>query len=140
MSQENVEIIRRGTDAYNRRAFQEAVLYMDPEIEWDMSRVQVPEPGVYRGFDGLLTFLSSWDEGWEAHVIDPEEFIDAGDQVVLISRQLGRGKMSGIDVEQQLAQVWTLRDKKIVRMTAYPSKADALEAVGLSEQDAHADS
>jgi ketosteroid isomerase-like protein len=73
-------------------------------------------------------------------VIDPEEFIDAGDQVVLISRQLGRGKMSGIDVEQQLAQVWTLRDKKIVRMTAYPSKADALEAVGLSEQDAHADS
>jgi ketosteroid isomerase-like protein len=134
MSEENVEIIRRATDAYNRRDSQEAVLYMDPEIEWDMSRIQVPEPGVYRGFGGLLTFLESWDESWEAHEIEPQEFIDAGDQVVLISRQLGRGKMSGVDVEQQLAQVWTLRDKRIVRMTAYPSKADALGAVGLSEQ------
>jgi uncharacterized protein len=140
MSQENVEIVRRSTDAYNRRAFDDAAPDMDPGIEWDMSRVPIPEAGVYRGFAGLLTFLGLWDESWESHQIEPQEFIDAGDQVISISRQLGRGRVSGVEVEQQIAQIWTLRDRKIVRMEMYPSRAEALEAVGLSEQDAHPDS
>jgi ketosteroid isomerase-like protein len=133
MSQENVEIVRRATDAYNRRDFEEATRWIDPEIEWDMSKVEVPDPEVYRGFAGLRTFLQLWQESWEWLELEPLEFIEAGDRVVSVVRQLGRGRLSGAEVEQRFGQVWALRDGKIVRMEMYPDREAALEAAGLSE-------
>jgi hypothetical protein len=133
MSRENVEIVRQATYAYNRGAFEEAIVWMDPEIEWDMSRVQVPDPGVYRGFDGLRIFHNSWDESWASLELEPQEFIAAGDQVVSVVRQLGRGRLSGAEVEQSFAQLWTLRDGKIVRMEMHPNREAALEAAGPRE-------
>jgi ketosteroid isomerase-like protein len=133
MSQENVEVVRRATDAYNRGNLQEAASWIDPEIEWDMSRVEVPDPGVYRGLDGMQTFFSSWDESWGSSELEPQEFIDAGDHVVSVVRQVGRGRTSGVEVEQTIIQVWTLRGGKLVRMEMYPDRDAALEAVGLRE-------
>ena len=133
MSRENVELVRQTTDAYNRRDFEAAIKWMDPAIEWDMTRVQVPDPGVYRGLDGVRDFHNSWDESWDWLELEPEEFVDAGDRVVSVMRQAGEGKLSGAEVEQHFAQVWTLRDAKIVRMEMYPSRKAALEAVGLRE-------
>lgn len=128
MSRENVEIVRRSTEAYNRGDLEEASSFMDPGIEWDMSRVPVPDPGVYRGFDGLQAFSESWDESWEATDLQPEEFIEVGDQVVAVIRQVGRGRLSGADVEQRFAQLWTLRDGKIVRMEMHPNREAAVAA------------
>jgi uncharacterized protein len=133
MSQENVEIVRQAIDAYNREAFEEAIAWMDPEIEWDMSRVEVPDPEVYRGFDGLQTFHNVWKESWEWLELEPQDFIETGEQVVTLVRQIGRGRLSGAEVEQRFAQLWTLRDGKIVRMEMYPDKESALEAAGLRE-------
>jgi len=133
MSRENVEVVRRATDAYNRGALEEAAKWMDPEIEWDMSRVEVPDPDVYRGVDGMLAFHRSWEESWESQDLEPQELIEAGDQVVSVIRHVGRGKLSGAEVEQRFAQLWTVRDGKIVRMEMYPDREDALEAVGLPE-------
>jgi ketosteroid isomerase-like protein len=130
MSQENVEIVRQATDAYNRGALEEAFVWMDPEVEWDMSGVDVPDPGVYRGFDGLRSFQDSWDESWAAQELEPQEFIEAGDKVVSVVRQLGRGRLSGAEVEQRFAQLWTLRDGKIVRMEMHPTRDAALKAAG----------
>jgi ketosteroid isomerase-like protein len=129
--EDNVEIVRRATAAYDRGAFEEAAGWMDPAIEWDMSRVPVPEPEVYRGLDGLAAFTEVWQESWAALDLDPEEFIDAGDRVVSVVRQAGRGRVSGVEVEQRFAQVWTLRDGRIVRMDMYPDRGAALKAVGL---------
>jgi ketosteroid isomerase-like protein len=98
-----------------------------------MSRVEVPDPGLYRGLDGMQSFLNSWDESWESSDLEPQELIEAGAQVVSVIRQLGRGRLSGVEVEQTLAQVWTLRGAKIVRMAMYPDREAALEAVGLRE-------
>ncbi len=69
-----------------------------------------------------------------------DAFHDAGDKVVAIVRQRGKSKAGGLPVEMAFAQVWTMRDGKTSRMEAYANPAEALEAVGLSEQDAHADS
>jgi hypothetical protein len=71
MSEENVEIVRQATEAYNREAFEEAIAWMDPEIEWDMSRVQIPDPEVYRGFEELQTFHNVWKESWEWLELEP---------------------------------------------------------------------
>jgi ketosteroid isomerase-like protein len=137
MSQENVEIVRRATEAYNRRDFAESIRWVDPEVEWDMSRIEVPEAEVYRGYDGLRTFSQRWDESWESVTVAPEEFIDAGNKVISVVHQVGRGKASGVEVDQRFAQLWTLRDGKIIRMEMYRDREAALEAAGLSEQDTH---
>ena len=132
MSRENLEIVRRATDAYNRHDFEEASRWMDPELEWDMSRVEVPDPGVYRGFDGLATFVKLWEESWEALELAPEEFIEAGEQAVSVVRQFGRGRLSGAEVEQRFAQLWSFRNGKIVRMEMYPDRQAALAAAAES--------
>jgi ketosteroid isomerase-like protein len=134
MSSENVEIVRRGTDAYRRGALEEASHWTHPEIVWDMSRLQVPDAGVYRGFEGLLTFFNRWQESWESLELEPLEYIEAGDQVVTVIRQSGRGRLSGAEVEHRFAQLWTLRDGKIVRMVMYPDREAALEAADTTER------
>ena len=73
--------------------------------------------------------------------IEAERIIDLGDdRVLVLSPQTARGKLSGAPFEHELAELITLEDGKIVRMTSYWHRTEALEAVGLSEQDAHSDS
>jgi ketosteroid isomerase-like protein len=134
MASENVEIVRTATEAYVRGAFDQAARWLDPEIEWDTTNVQVPDPAVYRGFDELLEFLRTWDETWESLETEPLEYLEVGEQVISVLRQTGKGKLSGVGVEQYLAQVWTLRAGKLLRMVMYPSREAALEAVEQTER------
>ena len=55
-----------------------------------------------------------------------------------LSHTWARASGSRIEISQDLTHVWTLRDRKVIRLDTYSTKAEALEAVGLSEQDAHA--
>jgi len=134
MSSENVETVRKCTEAYRRGDFEEATAWMSPDIEWDMSGVQMPDAAVYRGFEGLTRFREQWEESWESTVLEPQEFIDAGDQVVAVIRQSGRGKLSGADVEHGFAQLWTLREGVIVRMAIHPDRETALAAAETAER------
>jgi uncharacterized protein len=138
MSQENVEIVRRGFEIFNRggpEAMWSSGLW-SPEIVWDTSPSGVPGLGVYRGYDEVRSaFEDNWFtafpfEEWEIVV---EELIDHGDQVIAMSRQRGRGASSGVAAELEQAHVFTLRDGKVVRFDSYLDRSKALEAVGLSE-------
>ena len=75
------------------------------------------------------------NEVFDDYQMAPEEFIDAGgDQVLVFSREGGRGKGSGAAVQTHpTAHLWTLRDGKAIRMQSYWDRADALKAVGLQE-------
>jgi ketosteroid isomerase-like protein len=140
MSQENVELVRKLFEVYNERSFAENAELVDPEIVWDLSRLELPEGTPYTGRLELSGFVETWEDGFESEHVEAEEILDAGDRVVVLVRHRGRGRLSGIDVDQTYAMVWTLRDRRAVRMDMYPSHSEALEAVGLSEQDGHADS
>jgi ketosteroid isomerase-like protein len=59
--------------------------------------------------------------------------VDAGDRVIVMVHHSGRGRISGAEVDQRLAMVWTLRGGRAVRMDMYPTREDAVEAVGLPE-------
>ena len=83
--------------------------------------------------EGYAEFMSSWMEPWSEWEFEPLEFLDAGDDVVVVALQRGKPKSGGPTVVMQLAQVWTVRDGTLVRMRMYASKAEALEAVGLAE-------
>jgi ketosteroid isomerase-like protein len=132
MSQENVEVIVRAFEV--ARTDPESFLtFCDPEIEWDESRF-MPEPRLYHGHDGVREFWRGWAGTWEDFEAEVEQAIDAGDEAVVVHvRIAGRGRASGAPVALRFGQVWTVRDGKIVRMLTFPTFAEALEAVGLSE-------
>ncbi|MGH2926467.1 MAG: nuclear transport factor 2 family protein [Solirubrobacterales bacterium] len=133
MSQENVEIVAGGYEYFaENQDLQEEIV--DPDFVWDMQTFPWPGTQLYEGIEGSRTFLAEWIEAWEDWELEVERLLDAGDDVVAIVRQRGRSKASGVPVDMHFAQVWTIRDRKQVRMRMYADPAEALEAVGLSEQ------
>lgn len=133
MSQENVEIVRSGYEHFRRTGQPQWGLW-DPGLVWDMSTFPGwPEKQTYHGREGYNEFMDTWLSAWDEWEIEAIEWIDAGDDVVQVARQRGKAKGDGPSVEMLLAQVWTLLEGKLVRMRMYPSKAEALEAVGLRE-------
>jgi ketosteroid isomerase-like protein len=80
-----------------------------------------------------LRYAERWLEAWDEYRVIPEEFLDAGDQVVVIYRAVGRGKGSGIAVERRNAPLWTFRDGRAVALEIFATPEEALEAAGLWE-------
>jgi ketosteroid isomerase-like protein len=134
MSQENVEIVRRGYRALNEGGIEAALELFDPDIEVDFPPEVSPEPQTLRGHDAIRRWFEALAEVMEGVRIEPEEFIETGDRIVVPVQLIGTGRGSGIEAVQRVTQVWTLRNGRAVRMDAYADKASALEAVGLSPE------
>ena len=133
MSRENVEIVRRQTEAYARGDWEEAMSFFDPDVVYDITRNSAGG-GVFHGLQGVWRGFAEWIGSWEEYRTEVLEVIDAGeDKVVVTTRQTGKGRGSGIEVEMANGVVNTLRNGKVIRMDVFPSRAEALEAVGLSE-------
>lgn len=133
MSQENVDALRRGYEAFARRDWSLLSEFVDPDVVMDLSR-NVFNPDVYRGFDGFRRVVEGAEETWDDFEMTPEEFIDGGDQVVVALKVSGRGKGSGVQTEMHIYNVWTLRDGRALRIVGgFRDRAEALEAAGLRE-------
>jgi ketosteroid isomerase-like protein len=138
MSQENVEVVRAIYECWGRGDFRATADKVAPDFEWKQVH-GVVEPGSHVGADANRALRSIF-EVYEDFRVEAEEYLDAGDTIIVVTRAHGTGRGSGLHMDQRLAQAWTVLDGTPVRMEQYPSREDALEAVGLSEQDAHADS
>ena len=138
MSHENVEIVKANIDAYSREEWDAFFKDFAPGFELDFSRALGPFRGVY-GLDQVRRFLGEFRETWESARIEPHEFIEAGDLVVVPGTQHLKGR-GGIEVVVRGTFVWTIRNGAVERVTMYQELPDALEDLGLSEQEAHADS
>ena len=138
----NVEAFRAGTSESDREAMitKIAELY-DPDMELDTSEGSVLDvSGVYRGAGAAKQFWREWLAAWETNQFE-YELVDAGDRIVQLFDMRMRGRSTGIEMPfGKVAWVYTFRDGLIVHMKLYMSQAEALEAVGLSEQDVQADS
>jgi ketosteroid isomerase-like protein len=136
MSQENVELVRRGIQS--TEAFW---ALLDEYVVWDSrDRPMLDLDAVYVGRDAVIKASRHYWGTWQDYRLEAEELIDAGSSVVVAVRERGRGKGSGAPFDQRFAQVMTLSQGRIVRWEVFQDVARALEAVGLSEQDAHAGS
>jgi ketosteroid isomerase-like protein len=134
VSRENVEIVRRVVAAFAAGDQGTISALVSPEIEWDFSNaVTWPEDRVYRGFEGVAEFFARWTAEWEDYRFDVEEVIDAGEKAVVFIRDEGRGKSSGVKLDRQHGEVWTISEGKVARIELFDSKAEALAAVGRSE-------
>jgi ketosteroid isomerase-like protein len=135
VSEENVEIVKRAWEASLRHDNEMAESLYDPEVtvEVMVESNLLDTPAVYRGLDEVREFYGNL-LGVFAHVTTTvEEWTDAGDNVVAVLHYWARGKQSGVPVEVRQAHVWTLREGKLWRLRIYPTKADALKALVLSE-------
>ena len=163
MSAENLELLRRANEALqgvdvapairaalvgNRDAIQPEVAaaflawmnLFDPDVEIDTSRVNMPGFGVFRGFDGLLKLFGRWIEEWEHYSWTHSNLSDAGEHVILDAEIHATGASSGVEVVWNLSQAYTFHEGKVIRWSIFTDHSEALEAMGLSEQDAHANS
>jgi ketosteroid isomerase-like protein len=135
VSQENVEVVRVLYEAFNRGELDAVLSMLDPEFEWEGPREIPGLAGTYRGAEGVRHYLSKLTDVFNDYRMVPEEFIDAGgEQVLVLAREGGRGKGSGIAVQTNpTGHLWTIRDGRPARLESYWERANALLAVGLEE-------
>lgn len=134
MSEENVNVVRAWLDATTRRDMARVVELADPEIELHGTVGGVEEGRIYRGLAEVIREYDEVDgEVWEERRIEPERFLDADDDVVVMLHEFRRGKGSGVELELDTAAVFTVRDGRVARMQGFMDPAAARKAAGLSE-------
>ncbi len=131
MSQQNVEIVRTCLWAFDRGDYAAALETLHPDISYELTHF--PDGQVYRGHDGVREAFRIWLGTWEDYRQERDEVIDAGDEVIVPTREYGRGKGSGLQLDRLTYGIWTLRDGEVIRIRFCSSKTEALAAVGLTE-------
>jgi ketosteroid isomerase-like protein len=134
MSQENVELVRRAYDAWNRRDFDAVIALIDPEIEWTtIGRPRfIGTEVTYHGHEGVREFWRLLIEPWTEFHIEVEGTRAAGDLVVAFVRFHGKAR-EGPELEAPFVHLLNIRQSKAVRFRAFDNRAEALEAAGLLE-------
>jgi ketosteroid isomerase-like protein len=133
MSRENVEIVRGVMSRFEEGDREEWRKHFDPNVVWDTSASELPGASIYHGHEGVVRFFRDWLETWTDYEVATREYIDAGNAVVIVFRQSGTGRGSGVRVERDFFGVCDMRESKVVRFRLYESREEALEAAGLSE-------
>jgi ketosteroid isomerase-like protein len=134
MAEENVEIVRRVLRRVNDQDLDALIEDVDPDAELDWSDSQGPDSGIYSGSEGWRAWVRGRWEGFSGLRFEVLEAIDVQpDTVVVVARQLGQGRASGLEVDAVAAGVWTLRDGKVTGLKLFQTREDALEALGLSQ-------
>jgi len=139
MARENVEVVRQIYEAVARRDRRAILALYDAGVELSffpgtLADHIVGGPAAWRGHDGLRTFDRELRAAFENFETNYEELIDAGEHVVSVSRYRGRARRSGVNIDGPLQfLVWSIRAGKVTEVSWYPSRDEALEAVGLSE-------
>jgi ketosteroid isomerase-like protein len=135
MSQENVETLRRGLDAFNRRDKAAWLAVTDPEADNFPPR-EWPENAPIHGADAIWDFYLEAIKAWDGAEFSWGELINAAsttDSIVVNQRAELRGKTSGAGVVWSYWVVFTFRDGKTIRSEWFADRAEALKAAGFSE-------
>lgn len=134
MSEENVELIRGLYRRWERGDFATAEFF-DPDIEFvRVGSGVAAAAGAWKGIDEMWKASVEWLEAWENMRLEPRRYVDLGDRVLAIVRQTSRGRRSGVELDQENGQLFTIHQGKVVRWVAYWEASEALEAVGLADE------
>jgi uncharacterized protein len=130
MSQENVEIVLTGVAAMNRGDAESFDALCDAEFEMRLVGA-IGEPVRYVGRDGVFEFFRDMGETWAEWGFDVEEARDLDEIVLVVGRQRGRGRVSGVEVDSPRACVVAVRDGAVTELRYFTEPAEAFAAVGL---------
>ncbi len=132
MSEANVEVVGAFTAAVLSEDWKRAGELLDPDAEGHGTIGGLDEGQVTRGLTEMVNALTEDLEAWEERRLEPQGFRHMDDRVVLLLHEFRRGKGSGIELENDTAIVFTLRDGRIVKIQGYMDQGEALKAAGLS--------
>ncbi|MGZ5312405.1 MAG: nuclear transport factor 2 family protein [Solirubrobacterales bacterium] len=134
MSQENVKIVRQAFESFLGGDREKTAQLVDPAVEFHGTVGGLQEGQVAHGQPEIdRTFEAEDLEAWEERRLEPEEFIDAGDDVVVLLHEYRRGRGSGVELETKTAVVVSVSGGRVIRIQGYMDRDAALEAAGLSE-------
>jgi len=134
MSQENVEVIRRWVEFYNRRATDGLMQLTTSDYEMKSVFVNIEAGGIFHGHAGFpFEYFKTLDDAYDEFQLVAQDFIDAGAAVLMIAHIEWRGRGSGAEGRDPLFAVFWLRAGKVFREESFTDRAEALKAVGLSE-------
>ena len=128
MSREHVEVVRELLSRW--KAGDPALKSFSDDAVWDYTAF--PDGRVVQGHAEIARFMRRWLGTWAQYELHVDDVLDAGDQVVALTRERGRGKGSDVHVDLQAALLFSLSGGKVVRFKGYLDRAEALEAAGLS--------
>jgi ketosteroid isomerase-like protein len=132
MASENVELVRRAVDAWNRRDPDLWRSYATPDIEWTPAGPAAVEGTVYRGHDEVVAGLESVWQTWDEVFFEETEVHELDGATLWLGRLKLRGASSRVSLDQEFAVHFVLRDGKLASIHAFASRRDALKAVGLA--------
>jgi ketosteroid isomerase-like protein len=132
MSQENVEIVRRGFERVADGDLGAWLELADPEIRIRPRPAEPDAADEYSGLDGLMDYAVNWYSQWDEYEVEPIDIIDAGEHVLVRTRERGVVERTGVEVSEEFSYSFALRDGKVVEWRMYDSHDEALEAVGLA--------
>jgi ketosteroid isomerase-like protein len=129
MSHENVEIVKSAYRGLDERGVDGLLEFVHEDVEY----LPVEESGAVRRHNGMRRYVERWLDSWDDFRVVPTEFRESSEDVFIAFAMNGRGRGSGVEVAREGFQVWHFRDGKGARIEEYVDRAEALEAVGLSE-------
>jgi ketosteroid isomerase-like protein len=115
---------------WSRGDFRSDASLFGPGVEWRQSRDAV-EPGLHRGTEEVARMTRSVFDIFEDFRVEPVEFVDAGERVVVEGHIHGSARGSGMELDRPYILVWTFRDGELVRVEEFVTREEALAAVGL---------
>ena len=127
-----MQILRETLAAFNSGDLERILHFVHPEFEGVVPPEYSAEPDTYRGHEGIRRYFRTFEEVMEEVRFEPERFWQAGDAVAVTMRLTAKGRQTSIPVEQRFAQVWRLRDGRVVGVQSYVSVSEALEIAGAS--------
>jgi ketosteroid isomerase-like protein len=138
MSEENVEAVRQWVAAINDGDSERLVALAAPDVDYLPYLAALSgERGAYRGHVGLRQYVRDLGDAWAWYHVDIYELHDLGRHVLMEGRLQGKGRSSGLEVEEEMAWLHTFHEGsgpgRYARLRFFPSRSEALDAAGLSE-------
>ncbi|HYY23229.1 MAG TPA: nuclear transport factor 2 family protein [Thermoleophilaceae bacterium] len=135
MAQDNVELMRRAYRAFERGDLDTVYEILDPEVELS-DHAELPDAGSYKGHAGVLEAVANQARVWDGWQMIIDRFVPVGeDKVVVLHRQTGRSKLTGLIMKAPYAHVWTMRRGRAVKLETYGSWEEGLRAAGVPAQE-----
>jgi ketosteroid isomerase-like protein len=135
MSQQNLEIVKRGIDAFNRRDVDLLAELTTADFAWIPALPGTVEADGYQGREGMERYFAEIRSTWEELRVIGDEVRDLGDGALLLGRTEGRGRVSGVRVDAPIGIVFEFRRSKVWRVSAYLDHSEAVRVAGVSGMD-----
>ena len=134
MGREDVEILRRGYEAFNRDGPESLYQWLHPDVEWH-NPPESMDRSVWHGHEGVAAWFRDFAyQQFEWMRFHPDRFIDLGNRVLVLCRARFRARGSGLEMEVPFAHLVTVRDGKAASLRMFSDQAQAMEAAGVDRE------